>query len=72
MQKSESNLVVTDRNLIIGGGTFSSDNDSASADITSALRLGKDLLSNLDEIWLCIYPYTTETMHGFINLRQSL
>ena len=72
LQKTESNIEVTDRNIIIAGGTYSSDNDAISAEITSALRLGKDLLGDRDEIFLAIYSYTTEIMHGFINLRQSL
>jgi hypothetical protein len=72
LQQSGSNLDVSEENLIVAGGTFSSDTDAFSSDIQTALRLGKDLLGNLDEVWLAIYPYTTEVMHGFVNLRQNI
>jgi len=72
LQKSESNFEVLDKGLIISGGMYSSDNDASSATIATALRLGKSLLGDLDEIWLAIFSYSSEKMHGFINVRESL
>jgi len=72
IQQSVSNIGVLDEGIVIANGLYSSDNDASSADIENSLKIGKDLLGNRDEIWLIIESFSTERMHGTINLRELI
>lgn len=72
IQASASNFDVLDDGIVFASGTYSSDNDASSANIESALRIGKDLLGNRDELWLCMFSFSSETMWGTIRFRDTL
>ena len=64
--------VVTNRGIVIAAGSFSNNSDNLNEEIRTALRIGKDLQGNLDELWLVVTALGNESYRGTINGRQFI
>lgn len=71
-ESTNNNNIVTNFGKIIVAGSFSNNTDSLNESVTSALKIGKDLLGNRDELWLCVTALGNENYRGTINYKQLI
>ena len=67
-----NNNVVTAEGIVVAKGSFSNNADSLNEAVNTALRIGKDLAGNLDELWLSVTALGNETYYGTINFRELI
>jgi len=68
-----NNNTVTDDGIVLGRGSFSNNTDSLTQKIESVLKIGKDLLGNVDEMWLIVTAIgQAENYRGTINFKELI
>jgi len=73
VQKAENNNnTVSDFGIVLVQGSFSNNTDSLNNDVETSVKIGKTLLGERDELWLCVTALGNEEYYGTINFKELI